>query len=295
MTMPPATPAEFHGDPAELPDDPDLVAGMPYRHHKGGAYAVVGIGRLEADLAPAVVYRAMRDPALLWVRRADVFSEPVVTPQGEVPRFAPDWPAALACLDFLPRKTVLEVLALHDTPYRHYHGRRHVLEMFEVARARGIALDPAQALAVLCHDAVYVPGCEHNESASAALVETVAPEVDRTVLGRAAQIVRDTRTHTPTIDGADAVLDLDLFRLAAPPDVFDAHSADVFAENRGMLAARTGLHGDALLAEFGRRRAAFLGELAQRPRLFLTPPFADCEAPARANIARIGGAEDARA
>ncbi|WP_439684705.1 DUF1653 domain-containing protein [Cupriavidus oxalaticus] len=292
---PPALPAAFHGDPAELPDDPDLIAGMPYRHHKGGAYAVVGIGRLEADLAPAVVYRAVRDPALLWVRRADVFTEPVTTPRGEVPRFAPDWPAALACLDFLPRKTVLDVLALHDTPYRHYHGRRHVLEMFEVAHARGIALDPAQALAVLCHDAVYVPGCEHNESASAALVETIAPEVDRTVLGHAAQIVRDTRTHTPTIDGADTVLDLDLFRLAASPDVFDAHSADVFAENRAMLAARTGLRGEALLAEFGRRRAAFLGELAQRPRLFLTPAFADCEAPARANIARIGGAEGAHA
>ena len=89
MTLPPeppATPAEFHGDPAELPGDPNLIAGMPYRHHKGGAYAVVGIGRLEADLAPAVVYRALRDPALLWVRRADVFTEPVTTPQGEVPR-----------------------------------------------------------------------------------------------------------------------------------------------------------------------------------------------------------------
>lgn len=295
MTQPSPTPAEFHGDPAELPDDPNLIAGMPYRHHKGGAYAVVGIGRLEADLAPAVVYRALRDPALLWVRRADVFSEPVATPHGEVPRFAPDWPAALACLDFLPRKTVLDVLGLHDTPYRHYHGPRHILEMFEVAHTRGVALDPAQALAVLCHDAVYVPGCEHNESASAALIETIAPALERAALDRAAQIVRDTRTHTPTIDGADSVLDLDLFRLAAPPDVFDAHSADVFAENRAMLAARTGLQGDALLAEFGRRRAAFLGELAQRPRLFLTPPFADCEAPARANIARIGGAQAARA
>jgi hypothetical protein len=36
-----------------------------------------------------------------------------------------------------------------------------------------------------------------------------------------------------------------------------------------------------------RRRAAFLGELAQRPQLFLTDAFADCETPARDNIARI--------
>ncbi len=290
MTQPPAShpPTQvFHGDPAELPADPDLIAGMPYRHYKGGAYAVVGVGRFEADLAPVVVYRALRDPSLLWVRRADVFTEPVATPQGEMPRFAPDWPAALACLDFLPRQTVLDVLALHDTPYRHYHDRRHILEMFDAAHARGIALDPAQALAVLCHDAVYVAGCEHNEAASAALIETVAPDVDRAVRARAAQIVLDTRTHTASVAGADTVLDLDLLRLAAAPDVFDVHSRDVFEENRALLAARTGLQGDALRAEFLRRRAAFLGKLAQRQPLFLTPLFADCEAPARANIARI--------
>ncbi|MGN5478995.1 DUF1653 domain-containing protein [Cupriavidus basilensis] len=69
---------------------------------------------LEADLSPVVVYEAMRDRSLLWVRTAEVFSEPVATPQGTVPRFAPDWPAALACLDFLPRKAVLDVLALYD-------------------------------------------------------------------------------------------------------------------------------------------------------------------------------------
>ncbi|WP_439671385.1 DUF1653 domain-containing protein [Cupriavidus necator] len=296
MTQPPASqpPAPaFHGDPAELPADPNLVAGMPYRHYKGGAYTAVGIGRFEADLAPVVVYRAMRDPSLLWVRRADVFSAPVATPQGEVPRFAPAWPAALACLDFLPRQAVLDVLALHDTPYRHYHDRRHILEMFETAHARGIALDRAQALAVLCHDAVYVAGCGHNEAASAALIETVAPGEDRAVLERAAQIVLDTRGHGPSIAGADTVLDLDLLRLAAASEMFDAHSLDVFAENRAMLAARTGLQGEALETEFMRRRAAFLGKLAQRPRLFLTDAFADCEAPARANIARIVGAAGA--
>ncbi|SPA48591.1 conserved hypothetical protein, DUF1653 [Cupriavidus taiwanensis] len=286
----PASPASqvFHGDPSELPADPGLVYGMPYRHYKGGAYTAVGVGRFEADLAPVVVYRAMRDPSLLWVRRADVFSEPVATPQGEVPRFAPDWPAALACLDFLPRQAVLDVLALHDTPYRRYHDRRHILEMFEAAHVRGVTLDRAQALAVLCHDAVYVPGCEYNEAASAAMIESVAPGEARAVLERAARIVLDTRDHRPSCAGADTVLDLDLLRLAAPPDVFDGHSLDVFAENRALLAARTGLQGDALWAEFMRRRAAFLGHLAQRPRLFLTAAFADCERPARANLARIG-------
>ena len=172
-----------------MPNDPDLVPGMPYRHYKGGAYRVTGLGRFEADLAPVVVYESMRDRSILWVRTAEVFTEPVRTDAGEMPRFAPDWPAALARLDFLPRQTVL------------------------------------QALAVLFHDAVYVPGCEHNEAASAALIETMVDEVDDDVLRRAMQIVLDTCTHTPTTPDAATVLDLDLYRLAAPAEAFDAYTA----------------------------------------------------------------------
>jgi hypothetical protein len=104
---------------------------MPYRHYKGGAYLVTGVGRFEADMTPVVVYESMRDRSLLWVRHADVFTEPVSTATGDVARFAPHWAPALSCLDFLPRKTVLQVLALYDAPYRKYHDRRHVLEMFE--------------------------------------------------------------------------------------------------------------------------------------------------------------------
>ncbi|WP_011298742.1 MULTISPECIES: DUF1653 domain-containing protein [Cupriavidus] len=273
--------------PAELPRDPDLVPGMPYRHYKGGAYAVVGLGRFEADLSPVVVYEAMRDRSLLWVRTADVFSEPVATSNGTVPRFAPDWPAALACLDFLPRKAVLDVLALYDAPYRHYHDRRHVLEMFEQARIRGVALNAAQALAVLFHDAVYIPGCEHNEAASAALIATMAPGVDAGIVQLAAQIVLDTHTHAATVADAALVLDLDLYRLAVPAADFDAYSLAVFEENRALLAAHTGLSGEPLMQAFRERRAAFLSTLAQRPRLFVTDAFADCEATARANIARV--------
>ncbi len=273
--------------PMPMPNDPDLVPGMPYRHYKGGAYRVTGLGRFEADLAPVVVYESMRDRSILWVRTAEVFTEPVRTDAGEMPRFAPDWPAALACLDFLPRQTVLQALALYEAPYRRYHDRTHVLEMFEVAHARGLALSPAQALAVLFHDAVYVPGCEHNEAASAALIETMVGDVDADVLRQAMQIVLDTRTHTPTAPDAATVLDLDLYRLAAPAEAFDAYTAAVFEENRALLARRTGLAGAALHAAFMARRVEFLTTLAQRERLFLTPAFADAEQPARDNIARI--------
>ena len=285
FTTPTSTHPQDHG--GALPDDPNLVPGMPYRHYKGGAYVVTGIGRFEADLAPVVVYEAMRDRSLLWVRRAEVFSETVQTPAGVVERFAPDWPASLDCLDFLPRQTILQVLALYDAPYRRYHDRRHVLEMFEQARVRGIALSQAQALAVLFHDAAYVPGCEHNESASAALIDTMVSGVDAAVMALARQIVLDTRTHAPSATDAATVLDLDLYRLAAPADEFDAYGLAVFEENRALLANRTGLAGEPLYQAFMARRVAFMASLAQRPRLFLAAEFADCEAPARRNIARL--------
>lgn len=278
---------QHHEDLGALPAGPDLLPGMPYRHYKGGEYAIVGVGRFEADLSPVVVYEAMRDRSLLWVRRADVFLEGVPTPRGTVPRFAPDWPASLACLDFLPRQSVLAVLALYDAPYRRYHDRRHVLEMFAQASARGVALNPAQALAVLFHDAVYVPGCEHNEAASAALIETMAQGADADTISLAAKIVLDTRTHVATCAEAEVVLDLDLYRLSAPEAEFDAHSQAVFEENRALLTARSARSGAALYTEFWRRRTAFLQALAQRPRLYLSDAFADCEAAARANIARL--------
>ncbi len=107
---------------------------------------------------------------------------------------------------------------------------------------------------------------------------------------RASQIVLDTRTHEATVAEAGTVLDLDLYRLAVAPADFDTHSLEVFAENRALLAASTGLSGEALMQAFRERRAAFLATLAQRPRLFVTDAFADCEAPARANIARVAGA-----
>jgi predicted metal-dependent HD superfamily phosphohydrolase len=272
--------------PTSPPIDPDLIPGMPYRHYKGGQYTIVGAGRLEHDLLPAVVYRADRDPSSLWVRTTEVFLETVDTPAGAVPRFAPAWPDALRCLDAIPRATVLRVLAHYDEPYRRYHDRRHVMEIFAVAAARGIALSLPQALAVLFHDAVYVPGSPHNEAASAQLIDAYIDNVDPAVTALAARIVNDTAGHTPSTADAEVVLDLDLYRLAADDATFDAYGQAIFEENRGVLRRLPGVSADTLWPTYLARRAGFLRELAQRERLFLTPAFADCEAPARRNLAR---------
>ncbi|MGT2427810.1 DUF1653 domain-containing protein [Cupriavidus basilensis] len=101
MTQSSSLPSPHASSGADLSSG--YLPGMPYRHYKGGAYAIVGLGVIESDLSQVVVYESMRDRSRLWVRPLDVFAENVPTPQGTQPRFAPDWPASLGCLDFLPR------------------------------------------------------------------------------------------------------------------------------------------------------------------------------------------------
>lgn len=60
----------------------------PYRHHKGGLYEVLGLGREEATLQVVVIYKACKNNTL-WTRTLEVFTELVDTPQGQRPRFEP--------------------------------------------------------------------------------------------------------------------------------------------------------------------------------------------------------------
>ena len=61
---------------------------MRYRHYKGGLYELVCEARLEADLAPVIVYRGQ--DGQVWVRPREAFFEIVELGDGrQVPRFAP--------------------------------------------------------------------------------------------------------------------------------------------------------------------------------------------------------------
>lgn len=175
----------------------------------------------------------------------------------------------------------LRAYACYQEPHRRYHDASHVLEMLEAAQA-WYPLTLSQQLAVLFHDAVYVPGAKAgcNETLSAHLMRWhAAPSLPEAVVAEARSIILDTIHHRPSSDLSAPVLDLDLMRLAAPEAQFDAYTELLRQEIQPML----GEGGDFKL---GRNR--FFEGLLSRPHLFVTDVFrAKYESAARQNMSRI--------
>ncbi|MEE7561517.1 hypothetical protein HH299_18925, partial [Xanthomonas sp. Kuri4-2] len=182
-----------------------------------------------------------------------------------------------------------EVEAAYAQPPRAYHHFGHVRAVLhhydEVAAGPGWRQPRETWLAVLFHDAVYVPGRGDNEAASAVLARTTIarwwPEAPID-LDRVAQLIALTARHGQLgRDDVDAeaarFLDCDMAILAAPAEVFDAYDRGIAEEYRGRVPA--------LLYAANRRR--FLEALLARPRIFLSDFFHDrCDAPARDNLRR---------
>jgi predicted metal-dependent HD superfamily phosphohydrolase len=179
-----------------------------------------------------------------------------------------------------------QVLAFYDEPHRAYHDRQHLLEMFDASITLGERLTATQALALLFHDAIYVPGAARgtNEMMSAQLLRVYTASLDRTIVDAACSMVIDTAEHVARSAEAELVLDLDLMRLAAPPADFDRYSRQVFAEQRSLIAIAD--DADALTF-FSARRVPFFQQLLDRPWIYCTPAGRKhFEAPARANLRR---------
>jgi len=179
-----------------------------------------------------------------------------------------------------------EALAFYDEPHRAYHDRQHLLEMFDAAVTLGERLSPAQCLALLFHDAIYVPGAARgsNEMMSAQLLRVYTAGLDRTIVDIACALVIDTAEHVARSPEAELVLDLDLMRLAAPPPDFDRYSRQVFAEQRSLIAIADD---EAALAFFSARRIPFFQHLLDRPSIYCTAAGRRYfETPARANLQR---------
>jgi hypothetical protein len=155
------------------------------------------------------------------------------------------------------------IAAFYDEPHRHYHARAHIREMFDHAVASGLRLSPAQALAVLFHDAVYVPGAPRgsNEMMSAQLMRVYCGALAAPLLDRAYGIIIDTADHVASCAESELVLDLDLMRLGAAPDDFARYSNAVFDEQRPLIVLAD--DGEAR-GFFESRRAPFFDRLLAR-------------------------------
>lgn len=185
-----------------------------------------------------------------------------------------------------PRPAIEAALARYDEPHRFYHDRRHVIEMADHVVALGFSLTSAQALALLFHDAVYVPGAAHgyNETLSAQLLRLYGCGMAQADVDIAACIVLDTARHEPTLEVSRLVIDLDLLRLAAAGEQYARHSREVYLELRPLIA-----DADEATAwrKFSLRRAEFLKRLIRRDSIFRLPFFIDhFEQRARENLRR---------
>lgn len=181
-----------------------------------------------------------------------------------------------------PPAGVAAALRCHAAPARRYHGRRHVLAMLDTALAVGALPTPAQALAILFHDAVCRPGAPagRNEAQSARLLRRRATGLAPATVALACRIVLDTATHVASCKAARLVVDLDLAALGAPAAVFERHTRALRAEQRTRRSAPPD-------REFHRQRAAFFRRLLARPAIYRLPlPRARFEARARANLRR---------
>jgi predicted metal-dependent HD superfamily phosphohydrolase len=171
--------------------------------------------------------------------------------------------------------------------HRGYHNAAHLDELIALARQHTPDLDEAEQLALLFHDAVYVPGAPRgdNERKSAALmtatVDTLALDhadlaLADSVLERAARIIEaTTHAETPPAEAA-RICDLDLWRLAAPWDAFCRHALGIRREYLHLFADE---------AAFWQARNTFYAAMLAKPRLFSTDRFFDqFEQPARANL-----------
>lgn len=179
-------------------------------------------------------------------------------------------------------------LAYYRQPHRHYHGEQHLVAMFATAREHGFALNEAQKLAVLFHDAVYVPGAPmgQNEGLSVELLRALADgraggraplRAYAGHVGAAGLIIMDTVDHRrATIPDSAAVLDLDLSSLAGHYAGFLARGEEIRREYGHLVDTE---------AQFNRGRADFYDGMLDRENIFHTEKGRQLfEAAARRNM-----------
>ena len=183
--------------------------------------------------------------------------------------------------------TVELALAHYRQPHRFYQDAAHVQEMMALARALNLDLSLAEQLAVLWHDAVYVPGADKgvNEALSAKLMRATAANgpdffaaTEAKTLEAAERIIVETMHAGEPSPEAARVIDLDLYRLGSSWADFDRHAHAIEREFRVLHASPE---------RFWIARGNFYRAMLQRQHVFATPLFRErFEAQAYDNLRR---------
>ena len=157
------------------------------------------------------------------------------------------------------------VLERYREPHREYHDTRHLAEVLAALRVLTGAADvPVPVVcAAYWHDAVYDPRAGDNEQRSAELAASALARLSLAppVVDEVVRLVLLTVSHDPAPDDRNGALlsDADLAVLGAHRTRYDEYAAAVRREYA---------HVDE--GGFRAGRAAVLGELLARPRLYAT-------------------------
>ena len=158
--------------------------------------------------------------------------------------------------------------AAHETGGRHYHTWDHVIACVDRLKTFPSADPRIVFLALVFHDAVYVPGRKDNEQASAALArETLSAmcttsDAELDAVERMILATRDHHALAGTLSAEEAViLDLDLSVLGASREEYARYAQAIHDEY--VPAAATD-------AQFRIGRTEFLRRMLAMPHVFLT-------------------------
>ena len=197
----------------------------------------------------------------------------------------PEWlaaidPAAIAGCD---AALLHEARAAYDSPGRHYHAWSHIEACLAQYARFGFEHPRVVLLALLFHDAVYVPGRPDNEACSAEWADALIGKLTDLIAAERQEVVeliRHTASHhadTVLSEDARKFIDIDLSVLGATESVYRGYAEGVRREYCPAVVSE---------AEFIAGRGAFLRKLLQAPHIFLTAQMrSEREAAARRNIA----------
>ena len=206
--------------------------------------------------------------------------------KGTIPHL-PDWLRGIdpACVEGCDEEVLRIARRSYDTPWRFYHAWSHIAACLRQFAQQKFDHPRAVLLALLFHDAVYVPGDRDNEVRSAELAERMlryrssVPESERRSVSRMILLTADhhSAAHQLTPDEA-RLIDIDLGILGQAWPVYQDYMRGVRKE-----------YTPAVTTEFQYRigRRAFLEKLLRQKRIFMTDETAGrLEVRARFNIDR---------
>jgi predicted metal-dependent HD superfamily phosphohydrolase len=199
----------------------------------------------------------------------------------------PDWlrGVAPACVESCDSEVFRIARRSYDSPWRFYHTWKHITACLEQFAKQKFDNPRAVLLALLYHDAVYVPGSKDNEIRSAELAERMlryrsgVPESERRSISRMILLTADHHSadHRLTPDEAK-VIDIDLGILGQAWPVYLEYMQGVRKEY--CLAVTSDF-------QFRIGRRAFLEKVLRQRRIFMTDQTANrLEVRARFNIGR---------